>query len=506
MNICTPKENTDRVLEVESLHKSYGALDVLKRVDLTLKRGEIVLFRGKNGVGKTTLINVLTGNLVPDSGHIHLRTNEGEEYFTFPKPWWQKLNGMSHFLPERLARAGVGRTWQDYHLFPSLTLEDNIILASRDHAGERPFNLFFNPSKVKRHEEVKRADAHKRMEEWQLEGRSLSKAGNISLGQGKRTAIAQAVNAGAQVLFLDEPLAGLDEQGIESVVDFLRELSRDHGIAIVIVEHAMNTPFIAPLVDTVWNLVDGKVETISTVEPSTELLNHNSGWLESGNAVLARSQNLPRGAVLKIYRPKGLAPDHTPALEVRELVVKREGRLVLGEQDDSGKENGINFTLMQGELAVLEAPNGWGKTTLFDSIMGLLDVDLGTIYLNGTDIRSLRTWERVRSGAGYLRADSTGFPSLSLAQISCVQGVPPSSDQGFQGSKAAPKYGHLSGGQKQGYRLRTFLEKKHGLNLLDEPFLGLDMHSEKAYKEMVLSQWKKKGTSALVAIPKPPLH
>lgn len=89
-----------------------------------------MLLRGNNGSGKTTLLNILSGNLEPDEGSIHLQVNGASEHFKFPRRWWENLNPFDHFTPERVAREGVGRTWQDVRLFNSMTLAENIAVAS----------------------------------------------------------------------------------------------------------------------------------------------------------------------------------------------------------------------------------------------------------------------------------------------------------------------------------------------------------------------------------------
>src|SRR5206468_1936734 len=103
--------------------------------------GEVVLIRGDNGSGKTTALNILTGNLAPDAGTVHFFTNGHEEVIRFPRRWWEDLNPFNHFTPEWVARKGrVGREWQDIRLFNSQNLCDNVAVAAPEHPGENPLS------------------------------------------------------------------------------------------------------------------------------------------------------------------------------------------------------------------------------------------------------------------------------------------------------------------------------------------------------------------------------
>ncbi len=105
------------VLRATDIRRSFGGTVVLDRVSAELRRGEVVLLRGDNGSGKTTLLNILTGSLTPDSGTIDVMLPSGHEHFSFPKRWTQVLNLADNFTPERVAKSGVSRTWQEIRLF-----------------------------------------------------------------------------------------------------------------------------------------------------------------------------------------------------------------------------------------------------------------------------------------------------------------------------------------------------------------------------------------------------
>ena len=239
------------VVKTHGLRKSFGGHVVLDNVDFSLKAGEVVLLRGDNGSGKTTLLNILTGNLQPDAGEIVVTANGTTENFRFPRPWWTNLNPFDHFTPERVAAEGIVRTWQDIRLFRTQSILSNVMIGVPKQIGQHPFEAVFNPLKVgRRNKEVAdkcRAD----IGNVGLAGRENSSADKISLGQSKRVAILRAINAGAKILFLDEPLSGLDGAGVAEIMGVLQTLASNHQITLVIVVHVFNIPLILEIANTV---------------------------------------------------------------------------------------------------------------------------------------------------------------------------------------------------------------------------------------------------------------
>ncbi len=223
------------VLRASELRKAFGGHVVIDGLNVELRRGQVVLLRGENGSGKTTLLNILTGNLEPDAGSIHYLADHTPRSYLFPRRLGRSLNPFDHFLPEFVAREGVGRAWQDVRLFSSQSLRNNIAMAAPYHPGENPLlALFAKPRSTRREAAIiKEADAM--LAYLGLAGRESSSADKISLGQSKRVAIARAIAGGAKILFLDEPLSGLDERGIVSTLALLESIARERGITLVIV-------------------------------------------------------------------------------------------------------------------------------------------------------------------------------------------------------------------------------------------------------------------------------
>jgi len=489
-------------LRVTELSKAFGGQQVLDRLSVELHRGEVVLLRGANGSGKTTLLNILTGNLEPDAGTIALSVGGKTATFRFPRRGWQAID-LWNFVPERLAGLGVGRTWQDIRLFETQDLTDNIAVAAPGQTGETPIGALFRRSRVAQQEREIRQEARSILAQLGLEGRETSSGDRVSLGQSKRVAIARAVRAGAKILFLDEPLAGLDAPGIEDVMQLLARLARQEGVTLVIVEHVFNIPRILQLATTVWTLADSRlgIEPVEAARSTTVVAETGMrAWLEeiAGKEGAIAERSLPGGAVLLSVVPSGVESKQI-ALEVEDLVVYRGRRLVIGELGDNDEVKGLSFTLRRGELAVLQAPNGWGKTTLLEAIAGVLPVFRGRIRLQGRAIERLPVWERVRLGLSVLQARDNTFPTLTVREVLRLAKVDriPDNVRGLLSKQMSD----LSGGERQKVMLASAIGDRHFQSaMLDEPFSALDPVSVRNLQFLV-GQLVRSSVGLLIAIP-----
>lgn len=489
------------LLRGECLSKSFGGQTVLDGIDLELRPGEVVLLRGENGSGKTTLLNILTGNLEPDAGAIHYLADGSPRSYRFPRRWWQDLNPLDHFTPEFVVQEGMGRTWQDIRLFGAQTLRDNIAVAEPGHLGENPVLALLSPGRCA-HQEMeinKKADAM--LARFGLAGREGSSADMISLGQSKRIAIARAVATGARILFLDEPLAGLDRRGIQDVISLLESLVRERNITLVIVEHVFNQPHLHGLITTDWLLEKGKLNRNGRASPTTvhRPLTTNAtrpAWFEflAGDGADVVDEPLPKGAVLTRIRLRNRFQPK-PLLSVDDFLVKRGYRTVIG-MDDEGADAGFSLKLHPGEIAILQAPNGWGKSTLFEALAGLIPVARGNVRLGDTTLSSLPDWQRPRHGLHLNAAGAPYFKGLRLSDVAKLSGHQLGGDDAVPGTRVLSS---LSGGQLRRASLAAFLHRPNlRVALLDEPFLALD---EAAAREFANRVRNSSAEATLIAEP-----
>jgi len=500
------RSDVQRIMEVRGLRKAFGGQVVLDGIDLSLCRGDVVLLRGPNGSGKTTLLNILTGNIKPDAGSIWLNANGHPRTFTFPRPWWKDLGDLGSLKPETMARSGIGRSWQEMRLFSTLSLRDNIVAAMPHELAETPLHALFRRGRARKEEEQLLSAAQASLVTLGLGERTSSSADMISLGQAKRVAIARTVLGGARVLFLDEPLAGLDSEGTRDVLTMLQRLAQERQITLVITEHVFNMPLVLDFATVVWTLDEGHVVVQSPAEAENELdASFGDGVVAllrqtMGPDAVVKTLSLGCGATLTTMGPASSGGDASSGgalLEVRDLVVKRNQRVVIGGSNGKG-EPGLSLTLRRGEVAVLEAPNGWGKTTLLDALGGLAPIAGGTISLLGTDITRRPAWERRKLGLSVLQARDHIFPALTVREMLKLSGVPEVPDQlSHLANQCASA---LSGGEKQKTALACFLGSPPvQVALLDEPFSALDA-------EALMKTWERirhllPECAVLVAVP-----
>ncbi len=481
------------LMRVQGLRKAFNDQTVLRDIEFTLTEGEVVLLRGENASGKTTVLNMVTGNVKPDAGTIMLNSEKGQMEFRFPA----RFPGLcAYFTAQRFARMGFVKTWQDVRLFPNHELRDNIAIAVPNQLGEKCLAVLLRPTAVRRQERHNRARAGATLNTLGLADRQESSGSRISHGQSRRVAIARAIEAGAKVLFLDEPTAGLDSAGATVVVEFLHELSAHRGVTLVLVEHTLNVEPIRGLVSTVWTLEDGRIRA----ESKEIAFRRGDDRISSSLALLrgycdepATTEELPNGATLTKLRLGNETA--RPIMEVSDLVVSRGRRLVIGGTESDGPVQGFSLTLRQGELAVLRAPNGWGKTTLIEAITGLLPIDRGTVSIDGRAVQSWPAWMRRHLGLSTLSLTRFSFSSLRVEEaLQLARIAPPDSVRHLLKKHVSD----LSGGEKQNVAIACAMHPSARIVLLDEPFANLDDRSSGRLVETIRSR---PNDSFLICVP-----
>lgn len=452
------------LLRASGLSKAFGSQVVLDGVDLELRQGEVVILRGFNGSGKSTLLNILSANLEPDAGVLELGVNGARKIFRFPSRWWQKLGLKNEFIPEFIFNKGFGRTWQDIRLFSALNLRDNIAAAIPGQMGENPWLAVVRFAAVQRQERTVSSSSQEELELLGLGEEGGQLAEKLSVGHAKCVAIARAVRAGAKVLCLDEPLAGVDTLHKKKIVELLRVLAQREHLTLIIIEHSWNISQIMGLATAIWTLESGKLRV---EQPSRVGLPPVKKDNESD------IQQLGRTATLTSVKVTGKEAA-SPFLEVEDLVVYRGRRLIVGDyQEDGGKIKGVSFTLRQPGIYHLHAPNAWGASTLIEAIAGIIPVARGRIRLNGKNIERFHPWQRVSAGIRIALARANGFQSLTVREmfdLAQVQNLP----EGFN-PLLEKQMSSLSGGERQKVVLWSIL---HGpefvVGVFDEPFMSLD--------------------------------
>ncbi|MBV9365121.1 MAG: ATP-binding cassette domain-containing protein [Solirubrobacterales bacterium] len=182
----------------------------------------MVALIGPNGAGKTTLFNVISRLLPPTSGQLLF---EGAD--------------VTHTSPQRLARMGIGRTFQDVRLFDTMTAWDNIAVFAQTEASGTLRSGLLSPRAVGREAKRVRARVDETLDYAGLSPVAATVAGELSFAQQKKVAIARCLAQQARLMLLDEPASGLDAVEREDVAKIIEKLSSD-GVTILLVEHNMD--------------------------------------------------------------------------------------------------------------------------------------------------------------------------------------------------------------------------------------------------------------------------
>lgn len=232
------------MLEANDVSLSFGGLRALGNVSFQARPREVTGLIGPNGSGKSTLLNVISGVYLPDRGSVWL---DGR-----PLPLGR---------PDRVAKQGVGRTFQVPKLAQRLTVFQNIMAGERNHPGENLVHLFASPRRVALQEERASEKAVSILQRLGMYHKANDLAGSLSGGQQKLLTMGMLLMSDPSVLLLDEPAAGVNPVLIEQQIEFLKSL-RDEGKIIILIEHNMD--MIANLCDRVFVLDAGQVLATGT--------------------------------------------------------------------------------------------------------------------------------------------------------------------------------------------------------------------------------------------------
>ena len=226
-NSSPDREKSPYALEVLGVSKSFGSVDVLKKVELKLKVGECVALMGPSGSGKSTLLNCICGIEPVDSGEI--------------KVGGKSLSQLDGANLELLRRESIGYVFQSFHLLPTLSAFENI---------EFPGQLVGMPKK-ERLDRVAQL-----LESVGLSHRSEHLPDALSGGECQRVAIARALMHFPRLLLADEPTGSLDTSSGDQILELLEELSQEHSVALLLVTHDHTSTRIC---DRVISMRDGSL-------------------------------------------------------------------------------------------------------------------------------------------------------------------------------------------------------------------------------------------------------
>ena len=207
------------LLAAKNISRHFGGLRAVDDVSLKVERGEIHAVIGTNGAGKSTLINVLCGEIEPTSGRVELM---GRDVTRWTQP--------------RRAQAGLGRSYQRTTIFPNFTVRENCRLSAQAKL-QKPWDWLTPAVRC----DLSASAAQDALQRTGLASLADAVAATLSHGAKRQLEIAMCLATAPQILLLDEPLAGMDSEETERMLELLNELKLGH--AILLVEHDMDAVF-----------------------------------------------------------------------------------------------------------------------------------------------------------------------------------------------------------------------------------------------------------------------
>ena len=319
------------IVELREINKSFGGVHALKNVSLTIEKGEIHALAGENGSGKSTLIKVLCGVHQPDSGSVFI---DGVE--------------CSHMTPLTAIKMGIQVIYQDFSIFPNLTVIDYTYIYSE----------IMRRSKLVDRKRM-RETARKAVERIGFSVDLDEKVGNLCVADKQLVAISRALLHDAKLIIMDEPTTALTKREVTKLFEIIAMLQRE-GIAILFVSHKTDEVF--EISERYTILRNG--EKIITGDVSTLTREAFAYYMTGRNFTYKNVEASVHGETV---------------MEVRGLGRKYEF-------------SDVSFDLHKGEILCVAGLLGSGRTELAKALFGLEPADTGTIRIDGrqTRIRSVR--------------------------------------------------------------------------------------------------------------------
>lgn len=426
-------------IKLTGIVKSFGGVNALQGVDMTIKQGEIRALAGENGSGKSTLIKIISGVYQPTAGRLEI---DGQE--------------CSDIKPIDAIEKGIQVVYQDFAVFPNLTVAENIAMNS---------NIKSN-RKIMSWKETRRI-ALEAMAQIGLELDPDLPLIRLTVAKKQLVAICRAIVSDAKLLILDEPTTALTAKEVEYLNDILRKL-KEKGLAIVIVNHKL---------DEIYDIAD----TLTVIRNGKLIADGNIDEFDRPRFVEALTG---RKLENKQYRP---IPSPQEILKVEHLT-------------RSGAFENVGFSLHKGDVLGLTGLLGSGRGEVGDALFGLSPAQSGRIVLNGKDIKVHSVNDAVEAGIGYVPEDRLTqglFMDRSIQDNTVVSNIKKYLNHAVldyrkmyddtvrwiarvncKAPGPEPPIRTLSGGNAQKMVIAKWLNTEPKLLILNGPTVGIDVGSK----------------------------
>lgn len=342
----TTAEERPPFLAVDGIVKRFGGVLALDGVSMTVRPGEVLCLAGENGCGKSTLIKVISGVHQPDAGTIEINGTRVE-----------RLDPLSAM------KAGIQVIYQDFSLFPNLTVAENITLTS--HIAQRHRTFSRKDSTRRAAEVVARLGVRLPLD---------AEVRELSVADKQLTAICRALANDARLLIMDEPTTALTQREVLRLFTVVDKLRAD-DVALIFVSHKLDE------VLTVAQRVSIMRSGRNVIESETKDLN--------GDLI---SEYMTGRSLDQSRRVSDVAQDAPCVLEV-------EGVSAQGALEE------VSFVVRQGEIVGLTGLLGSGRTEVAEVLFGLRPHEAGTIKVDGAVVSIQTIAQAIEAGIGYVPED-----------------------------------------------------------------------------------------------------
>ncbi len=450
------------VLSVEHISKSFGGVHALKDVSMQIRAGEVHCLSGENGSGKSTLIKIISGYYKPDSGKICV---DGNEY--------------SEMTPSESINHGIQVIYQDFSLFPNLSVMENLSINAEVARGGKMVSY-------KRMRET----AQRAAEKINLKVDMKAKVADLSVADKQMIAIARALVHEAKVIIMDEATASLTRNEVNCLFEVIHQL-KEEGVAIVFVSHKLDEVF--EISDSITFFRNG-MNVISC--KASEINEERFSYYMTGREI-------------QLSQTKPLKGDST------RIVLETKNLTVEGAFED------VNIQLYKGEIFGIAGQLGSGRTELAMTLFGMADIKKGEIFMEGEPVNISSVTKAKELKIGYVPEDRLTeglFLGQELVENVAITHLPQlSSRAGFYNKKAAGEETtqwietlsiapgkrdnlaqKLSGGNQQKVVLAKWLACNPSILILNGPTVGVDIGAKQDIYDL-LNRYASQGMSIIIA-------
>ncbi len=449
----------DNVLSIQNISKRYAGIQALDDVSIDFHKGETHALVGENGAGKSTLIKIISGAEVADSGRL-----------VFKDQVFEKMT------PHLAQNVGVSTIYQEFNLFPSLSVAENIYMGDEKISDDK--SRFYHKKKY-----IERA--RKVLDSMKINISPAELIEDMTTAKMQLVEIAKAIAKNANILIMDEPTAPLSTKETEDLFELIGHLKRQ-GVTIIYISHRLDELY--RISDRVTVLRDGK------------------------KILTTRTEDITRQELIR----------HMANREVEEIEFEstwEKGEVVLETQELGG--NGledISFKVRSGEILGIAGLLGAGRTELARILFGADKAECGKILINGKPVSIRTPKQAVSFGIAYVPEDRKQHGAILSLPISWNITLPilqRISNRGFLSKsrekaivdaqkcnlmiKAASMNDNaesLSGGNQQKVVLAKWLASKPGILILDEPTRGVDVNAKQEIYHLI-GEFAKQGMAII---------